>query len=348
MKRGAILVAAMALAAVFAVASAHAAQPHHAVLRQDAPFASRSTSSGGGLRTVYGQPDLQGFWTNASLTHLERPPATPLTLATPAEEAAYEARTAQAQARGESGGLGQGTSEWHPAFRMARIAGRLRTSFIVSPADGQLPYRPEALARFTALDDAAQLARADGPETRTLSDRCLIGGFGSSSPPMIPPAVAAVKQIVQTRTEVAILSEMNHDVRIVRLGTPGHPARHPPANVRLWMGDSIGHWEGASLVVETTNFHEQEQLHGFLLKSPDARVTERFTRVAKGQIVYEVEVDDPATYAVPWRAQIPFNADPGPIYEFACHEGNYGLTDILAGARRADARAAAGAGASRP
>ncbi|HEX2817639.1 MAG TPA: hypothetical protein VHN39_14690, partial [Phenylobacterium sp.] len=169
------------------------------------------------------------------------------------------------------------------------------------------------------------------------ADRCLIGGFGSSSPPMMAPAVSAVKQIVQTRTEVAILSEMNHDVRIVRLG--GH---HPPPNVRLWMGDSIGHWEGATLVVETTNFHSQEQMHGILLKSPDARVTERFTRVAKDQILYEFEVDDPAVYTTPWRAQMPLNADTGPIYEFACHEGNYGLTDILAAARRADAQAGAG------
>lgn len=292
-------------------------------------------------RTVYGQPDLQGFWTNASLTKLERAPATPLTLATPAEEAAYERRMIAAQAQAESGGLGQGASEWHPAFRMARIAGRLRTSFIVSPADGRLPYRPQALARFKALDAAAQLALGDGPEDRTLGDRCLIGGFGSSSPPMMAPAVSAVKQIVQTgsRTggEVAILSEMNHDVRIVRLG--GH---HPPPNVRLWMGDSIGHWEKATLVVETTNFHPQEQMHGILLKSPDARVTERFTRVAKDQILYEVEVDDPAVYTVPWRAQMPLNADSGPIYEFACHEGNYGLTDILAAARRADAQARAG------
>jgi hypothetical protein len=122
-------------------------------------------------------------------------------------------------------------------------------------------------------------------------------------------------------------------VRIVRLG-----GRHPPASVRLWMGDSIGHWQGATLVVETTNFHAQEQMHGILLKSPDARVTERFSRVAKDQILYEFEVDDPAVYATPWRAQMPLNADTGPIYEFACHEGNYGLTDILAAARRAEIR----------
>jgi len=319
--RAFVLAAALGLGLVLAAPS-DAAQPYRAP------------------RTAYGQPDLQGFWTNASLTHLERAPATPLTLATPAAEAAYEAKMAEAQAQGESGGLGQGTSEWHPAFRMARIAGRLRTSFVVSPADGRLPYRADALARLEALNAAAQLAQADGPENRPLSDRCLIGGFGSSSPPMIPPAVSAVKQIVQTRTEVAILSEMNHDVRIVRLETRERPARHPPANVRLWMGDSIGRWEGQTLVVETTNFHPQERMHGFLLKSPDARVTERFTRVAAGQILYDVEVDDPAVFTAPWRAQIPLNADSGPIYEFACHEGNYGLPDILAGARRADRAAA--------
>jgi hypothetical protein len=261
-------------------------------------------------RTADGQPDLQGFWTNASLTPVGRAAATPLTWPTRAQEAAFERREMAAQANFESGGLGQGASEWHPAWRMARIDGRLRTSLIVSPADGQLPYRPQALARFNALSAAAQLTRADGPEDRTLSDRCLIGGFGSSSPPMIPPAVATVKQVVQTRGEVAILSEMNHDVRIVRLGAPNRPASHPPPTVRLWMGDSIGHWEGQTLVVETTNFHPQERLHGFLLKSPDAVVTERFTRVSKAQILYDVTVDDPATYTVPWRAQIPLNADP--------------------------------------
>jgi hypothetical protein len=287
-------------------------------------------------RTAFGQPDLQGFWTNASLTKLERPAGVPLTFATHAEEDAYEARRMKAQAEGEASGLGQGASEWHPAFRMARVAGRLRTSFIVSPADGRLPYRPEALARFEAFDAAANRVAGDNPEQRTLGDRCLIGGFGSSSPPMMAPAVSAVKQIVQTRNEVAILSEMNHDVRIVRLN-----GRHPPPNVRLWMGDSIGHWDGATLVVETTNYHPQEQFHGIILMSPDARVTERFTRTGPTEILYAFEVDDPAIYTVPWRAEMPLKADTGPIYEFACHEGNYGLPDILAGARRAEASAAA-------
>ena len=289
-------------------------------------------------RTAAGQPDLQGFWTNPWLTQLERAPATPLTYATPAEEAAFEKRSAQARAAQEAAGLGQGVSEWHPELKPARIAGRLRTSLIVSPADGRLPYRPGGRERFDALDAASLRQDAEGPEQRTPTDRCLIGGFASSGPPLLNPRVAAVKQIVQTRTEVALLSEMNHDVRIVRLGAKGAPPRHPPPDVRMWMGDSIGWWQGETLVVETTNFHPQEQFRAVFLMSPDARVTERFTRVSPREIRYAWEVDDPATFTQPWRAEMPLAADPGPIYEFACHEGNYGMTDMLAVARRNDAR----------
>ena len=289
-------------------------------------------------RTAFGQPDLQGFWTNVSLTRLERDPDTPLTFATPAGEAAFARRSAQARARFEADGLGQGVSEWHPAFTMARIDGRLRTSFIVSPDDGRLPYRPGARDRYKAIDAAALLQTAAGPEARTPGDRCLMGGFASSGPPYLNPAVAGVKQIVQTPTEVAILTEMNHDVRIVRLGAKGSPPRHPPPGVRVWMGDSIGRWEGDTLVVETTNFHPQEQFRAMFLMSPGARVTERFTRVGATEILYAWEVDDPATFTVPWRAEMPFHADTGPIYEFACHEGNYGMTDMLAAARRQDLR----------
>jgi hypothetical protein len=293
-------------------------------------------------RTAYGQPDLQGFWTNLWLTQLERDPATPLTYATPAEEVAYEARSAKARAAQEASGLGQGVSEWHPELKPARIDGRLRTSWIVSPADGRLPYRPGAQARFDAINDAAVRQDAEGPENRTPGDRCLMAGFGASGPPFLNPRVAAVKQIVQTRTEIALLSEMNHDVRIVRLGTKARPPRHPPANVRMWMGDSVGWWEGETLVVETSNFHPQEQFRAMFLMSPDARVTERFTRVSRAEILYEWTVDDPATFTQAWRAQMPLAADPGPIYEFACHEGNYGLTDMLATARRNDAAAKEG------
>jgi hypothetical protein len=289
-------------------------------------------------RTAFGAPDLQGFWTNVSRTGLERRPGAPLTFATRAEEAAFEAAVQADWTKAETAGIGMGVSEWHPELPMARIDGRLRTSWIVSPADGRLPWRPQALARYAALSDAQTNGPSAGPEARTPFDRCLMGGLGSAGPPFINPSVAGGKQIVQTPREVAILSEMNHDLRIVRLG-----GRHPPRGVRVWMGDSIGHWEGDTLVVETTNFHPQEFNRGSFMFSADAKVTERFTRVSPGELRYVFEVDDPATYAATWRAEMPFVPETSPIYEFACHEGNYSLTGILGAARKAEADAAAAA-----
>jgi hypothetical protein len=290
------------------------------------------------LRNAWGQPDLQGVWTNVSLTRLQRPSGVPLTFATRAEEEAYEKAATARWTTGAGDALGQAASEWLPTFPMARIDGKLRTSFVVDPPDGRLPYRPEALKRFEEVDNAASYG---DPESRDPMERCLAGGGGSAGPPMINPNSAGAKQIVQTRTEVAILSEMNHDLRIVRLG-----AKHLPASVRPWMGDSIGWWEGATLVVETTNFHPQEGYRVAFMMSPQARVTERFTRVSKTELRYSFEVDDPATFTRPWRAEMPFLAERPPIYEYACHEGNYALPNILAGARRieADQRAAASAG----
>jgi hypothetical protein len=283
-------------------------------------------------RTAFGAPDLQGLWTNLSLTVLERRVGAPLTFATHAEEDAYEQRVRQSWDKWVNAGLGQGASEWQPAVRMARIDGRLRTSWLVDPADGRLPWRSDALKRFEALDAAAEAGLPPDPEALPATDRCLIGGLGSDTPPMMNPAVAGGKQIVQTRSEVAILSEMNHDVRIVRMG-----ARHLPQNVRAWMGDSIGWWEGDTLVVETTNFHPEEGFRLTYALSPDARVVERFTRVSPTELRYAFEVDDPANYTQVWRGEMPFVRDKGPINEFACHEGNYAVADILAAARRADA-----------
>ncbi|HZZ67466.1 MAG TPA: hypothetical protein VFE18_04770 [Phenylobacterium sp.] len=330
--------AALALALTTTAPSAAAAGPYRAP------------------RTADGQPDLQGLWTSLSATNLERAPNTPLTFATRAQETAFEAAAAAASARVEAAGLGQGVSEWHQAYPMARLDGKLRTSWIVSPADGRLPWRPEALARYRVLMAAAVNGAAANPEDRPPTDRCLLGSFASNTPPMINPAVAAGKQIVQTKTEVAILSEMNHDLRIVRLAPPRgslskqkgrvardplgdsrHPARHPPADVRLWMGDSIGHWEGETLVVETANFHPQEAFRGpVYMISPDARVTERFTRTGPHEIRYAFEVDDPATFTQVWKGEMPLHPDKGPIYEFACHEGNYSMPLMLQVARAAE------------
>lgn len=286
-------------------------------------------------RTSFGAPDLQGLWTNVSLTMLERPRKVPLTFATEAEEVAYETATVASWHKWVNSGLGQGVSEWQPTQRLARIDGRLRTSWLVSPADGQLPWRPEALKRFSAMEAAAESSLADGPEMRPPTDRCLMGGLGSSGPPFMNPAVAGGKQIIQTPGEVAILSEMNHDVRIVRIG-----GRHLPPSVHVWMGDSIGHWEGETLVVETTNFHPQESFRLIFMLSPDAKVIERFTRVSATELRYAFEVHDPSTYTQAWRGEMPFVPDKGPIYEFACHEGNYAMPDILTAARAVEGQSA--------
>jgi hypothetical protein len=283
-------------------------------------------------RNAVGQPDLEGVWSSMSMTRLERPPGAPLTFATKAQEDAYEVQRREAiGARREADVLGQNASEWQEEFPMARIDGKLRTSWIVSPADGQLPYRPEARERLAAIN-AGQLTHADGPEDLTVLDRCLVGGVGAAGPPIQNPfTTSGGTQIVQTRNEIAILAEMNHDVRIVRLN-----ARHQTPTVRQWMGDAIGWWEGETLVVETTNFHPEEGYRGPYLISPNARVTERFRRVSPTELRYEFEVYDPATYTQPWRGEMPLRADKGPIYEYACHEGNYSLPNILQAARAAD------------
>jgi hypothetical protein len=305
--------AALGAAAALAVAIAVHAAPYHAP------------------RTAYGQPDLQGFWTNGSITRLERP----------AEEEAYAKRRAAAWAAGEADGLGQGVSEWHHDFGLARIAGRVRTSFITSPADGRLPWRPQGRARFEAAMAVQGGEAADGPESRSVLERCLVGGGGAVGPPMIPPNTATGRQIVQTRDAVAILSEMNHEVRIVRLCSSKEGGRHLPLALRPWMGDSVGHWEGETLVVETQGFHPEEGFRAQFLISPDARVTERFTRISKTQILYAFEVDDPANYTAVWKGEEPLDADAGPLYEYACHEGDRDLEEFLAAARRRDAAAAA-------
>ena len=319
-----------------------AAVPLAAVLVA-APAAGAQARAYHAPHTAYGQPDLQGFWTNGSQTRLERAPGEPLTFATEAQEQAYARRRTEAWNRAEAAGLGQGVSEWHQDFGPGRIAGRLRTSWIVSPADGQLPWRPEGKARYEAAMAVQNGEAADGPEFRSVLDRCLVAGGGAAGPPIMTPNTAAGRQIVQTRDAVAILSEMNHELRIVHLG-----GRHAPAALRPWMGDSIGRWEGETLVVETVGFHAQEGFRAQFLISPDARVTERFTRIAPGQILYAFEVDDPANYTAIWKGEMPLNADSGPIYEYACHEGDRDLEEFLSAARRRDAAAPAYFAGARP
>ena len=170
--------------------------------------------------------------------------------------------------------------------------------------------------------------RFDSVKDRPIGERCLLSFGNSSGPVMLPVMYNNNYQIVQTPDTILILVEMVHDARIVRMN-----ATHAAPDVRQWLGDSIGHWEGDTLVVDTTNFNSQVRLRG---SSENLHIIERFTRVDQNNILYRATVEDPTTFSKPWTIEYPFVATKGPIYEYACHEGNYAMTDILGGARKAD------------
>ena len=322
--------ALLAAAATVLATSAWAAGPYHAP------------------RNAFGQPDLQGVWTNASLTQLQRPKVFKTLTLTDEQARDLERQRAAMRAKADQptdpnsgappaqndpGGYNAGWTD--PGVSLGRIAGQVRTSWIVDPADGRLPY---TTAGHAAYVEALRKARNswDGPENRPLGERCILGFGSTAGPPMLNVLYNNNYQIVQSKDAVAIVVEMNHDARIIRLAGD----KHLPGDMRPWMGDSIGHWEGDTLVVETTNFNPGESLRPYfdnsILLSPNAKVTERFTRVSPTQILYQFSVDDPATYSMAWKAEMPLNAARGPVYEYACHEGNYALPGILAGARKAD------------
>jgi hypothetical protein len=171
---------------------------------------------------------------------------------------------------------------------------------------------------------------------RPLSERCLLGFGSTSGPPMLPVLYNNNYQIVQTPSSVMILVEMVHDARVIRMN-----AQHAAPNVRQWLGDSVGHWEGDTLVVDTTNFTNKTRFRG---SSENLHVVERFTRTDANTVLYRATIDDPSTFTRPWTIEYPFVATKGPIYEYACHEGNYSMTDILGGARKKEAEAGTEAG----
>ena len=293
-------------------------------------------------RTASGQPDLQGLWTNASLTRIERPDGFETVVVPPEKARAFEA--------GHNGlvtipddDTGQSESEWWElGGHLSRVGGQARAALVVDPPDGRLPYTQAGRAA------AAKRPGFDGPEARNPAERCLSGIGTPAGPPMFNAPYNSNYQIVQTADQVAILVEMNHDVRIVRLG-----ARPLPPSIRLWMGDSIGHWEGETLVVETTNLNPSEGQRGAsaigrTYISGDAKIVERFTRIAPDRIFYAFTVDDPRTYSRPWRGEMTFTATKGPMFEVACHEGNYSMEGILAGARQAEAAARDAAASAEP
>jgi hypothetical protein len=305
-------------------------------------------------RTAFGAPDLQGVWTNSSITMLQRPPNMTSLIATDAQAAAME----QGFRKFVGDYLEPTVDPAAPAppvvdeapqadilemdMHLARIDGQMRTSWIVDPADGRLPFTEAGKKAVKA----AEHEDYDGPEGRPLSERCLIGVGSPEGPPMMNTGFNANYQIVQTPDFVAIEVEMNHAVRIVRLAD----RTHAPSAVRPWMGDSVGWYEGDTLVVETTNFNPHElieSLGGGFAYSPKARLVERFTRTGPGTILYEFSVEDPVYFTQPWRAQMPWRVAKGPIYEDACHEGNYSLANALSGARAEERRATSLAAAAK-
>jgi hypothetical protein len=309
-------------------------------------------------RTRDGAPDLQGLWSNASATMLQRPPTLKTLVLKEADAAAYEKslNTMFTAALGPAGNIDIDMPlpvvkqapeiEWMvDPVHVVRVDGQPRSSQIVEPADGQLPLT--AAARKAAKPYPQLSLKADDPEARPLEERCLTGPFRQEGPPMVGLLLGPPIQLLQTRDHVIILTEFTHDARIVRL----KDSRHPPAAVRPWMGDSIGRWEGETLVIETTNLPPKAALVAMPLLvafSPDAKVTERLTRTAGDTILYQFTVDDPAVFTAPWRAEMSWSAAQGPLYESACHEGNRSLPNILGGARVQERAAAAATGNPAP
>jgi hypothetical protein len=279
-------------------------------------------------RPARSRPDLSGLWSNGTVTPLQRPPEfAEKPFLTQAEAAEYE-RTALDRLHKllPAIDLQFAPDVDYTYMDRAKVVPSLRTSLIVDPPDGKLPpLLPGAKARA----DARPKPSLDDPETLGLDERCLLEtalGSSNASPPMVPnPFGQNLYQIVQTTQHLAIYTEVVHDARIVRIG-----GTHPAATVQLWLGDSIGHWEGQTLVVDTTNFTDKSHFRG---SGPHLHVVERFTRTSPTTIDYKVTAEDPDTWARPWTAEIPFSATTERIFEYACHEGNRYPENALRGAR---------------
>jgi hypothetical protein len=323
--------------------------------------AAKKAPAGGVPRMPDGKPDLQGTYDIGTLTPLQRRAGSPLVLT--ADEAKKLEQQVAARSEnlnapiaadraapptggdgspGPYGNVGGYNNFWlDPGSRYTTVDGQKRASLLVDPPDGRVPeLTPEAKARQAqrnARPTSDQAAREedpgfegpsayDDPEIRPLAERCLLGFSSTSGPPMLPTYFYNnLHQIVQTPDQVMILTEMVHDARIVRIG-----GTHLPKTIKKWLGDSIGRWEGDTLVVETTNFTDNTRFMG---STDNLKVTERFTRVDANTLRYQFTVEDPKTWVRPWTAEYTWPITNDLMYEYACHEGNYAMGNILRGAR---------------
>jgi hypothetical protein len=292
-------------------------------------------------RTADGHPDLQGIWNYSTLTPMERPrELAGKPFLSEEEAAAYEKRAVQSrnvdldrETTPTSRGIVNGSEETQDLAnaynefwwdRGTKVVKTRRTSLVVDPPDGKIPaLTPQAKKRLAALEEASERP-AQGPEDRPVSERCIVRP--NSGPPMTPTGYNNNFQLIQAPGYVVIFNEQIHDARII----PMDGRVHLPENVRQWMGDSRGHWDGNTLVVETTNFTNKANFRG---SSEKMHLVERFTLTEPGTLLYEFTVDDPQSFTRSWTGQIPMSKGPEHIFEYACHEGNYSLFTTLSSAR---------------
>jgi hypothetical protein len=293
-------------------------------------------------KTSDGKPDLQGIWSTLTSVPLERPANLGAKEFYTPEDLAAQAQRPAGGGRGRGGGRGAApetgdlavhydTSQFGLDRAHATVATSNRTSLIVGP-EGRVPaLLPEAQKKQAARAAYQREHQWDGPDSRPLAERCIT--WPSEGPPMLAPGYNSNLQIVQGPGYVAIMQEMIHDVRVIP--TDGRP--HLPANVHLYFGDSRGHWEGNTLVIDTTNFTDKTAFRG---SGEKLHVVERLTRTGDESIKYEFTVEDPTAWAKPWSAEVSWAKEAGPIFEYACQEGNYGMANNLSGARATEKKAA--------
>jgi hypothetical protein len=330
-----------------------------------APGANAQSAASGAKRT-----DLNGMWTNVSLTGLNRPAGVDKLVLTPEEAATVVAKVQIAGFAPEgapveqfsdpnAGAPEKGAADFGvkaydqfwvaPGDRLAVVKGEIRSSYIVDPPNGRMPIRAEvASARARSARYATGVGGNEGPESPPLSERCLIGFGNTGGPGMLSTLYNNHYQIVQAPDHVMILVEMVHDARIIPTFASAEEARRhrKPAVMSPWLGDSVGWYDGATLVVETVNIRPDQVRVSSIPISATGKAIERFTRVSDKEIFYEFLVEDEATYTQPWRAELSFYATDARVWEYACHEGNYAMANILGGARLQE-RLAAGPAATR-
>jgi hypothetical protein len=322
-----------------------------------APLGAALAQNPGGIftapRTQWGAPDLQGNWKNATVMPFERPSDLGSKQAYTEDEARQLERSAQEAVEQDNEPLDPNRAA--PALEalpsvgnydlfwtdrgmfLPTINGEFRTSAVIDPPNGRIPERVAGFRGRAAQIRASRPDRNDGPEGRGLGERCLIAFGNSSGPVMSPVMYNSHMQIVQSPGYVNIIIEMAHDARIIKITDERNPASQTH---NKWMGDSIGRWEGDTLIVETKNYNPWMSYRG--APTENLTVIETFRREANNKIIYGFTVDDPTVYTAQWSGEYPLSKMEEPVYEYACHEGNYGIIGILAGARRLESMEAAG------